>query len=368
MHHKYVIIDGPRSLDAAGASTDKGILASGSGNWSNSAGTRYDENTVFFFGNAELNMRYQAEFNRLWGHSRDFSWNTDLEYFESDTIDESMIVDDPTVDAVFTSDNFRMWVSSRFGNTFSVVRGVETISHRIVEMIEESEESIWIASGFLRSRPVSEALLKKHEENPDMDIRVYVDGKEFIAESTHQRQLAGLEDCLNKAGDSEAKVQDCTDKGFHFSFPLQAAGIDLKFKHYSYRWHYSYAPQMHHKYLIFDGRKVMTGSYNLSDNAEHNTFENMVIFTDEAYPDMVDAYVNNFSTMWVTGDEDELFAELMDEIENGTSSRIPIVYDAMALNWEQVSQLKSALNANCADINNTSFRRTPERHYTCTRR
>ncbi len=368
MHHKYVLIDGPRSLDASGSSTDKGVLASGSGNWSNSAGTRYDENTLFFFGNTELNMRYQAEFNRLWGHSRDFSWNSNLEFFESDTIDQSMIVDDPSVDAVFTSDNFRMWVSSRFGNTFSAIRGMDTVADRIVQMIEESEESIWIASGHLRSRPVSEALLKKHAENPDMDIRVYLDGQEYISESTHNRQEDDLEVCLGKAGTSEAKIGDCMDKGFYFSFPLHEAGIDLKFKHYAYRWHYSYAPQMHHKYLIFDGRKVMTGSYNLSDNAEHNTMENMTIFTDEGHPDLVDSYIENFETMWVTGDDEELFAQTMDEVENGTSSRIPIVYDSMALSWDRVNELKSALNSNCTDINTTSFRRTPERHFTCTRR
>mgnify|MGYP001826322038 CR=1 FL=1 len=55
-------------------------------------------------------------------------------------------------------------------------------------------------------------------------------------------------------------MQDCMDKGFYFSFPLHEAGIDLKFKHYAYRWHYSYAPQMHHQYLIFDGRKVNDGT------------------------------------------------------------------------------------------------------------
>lgn len=368
MHHKFAIIDGPRDVASVEQnSSDTGILFTGSGNWSNSAGTRYDENTVFVYGNAELNLRYQQEFNLLWGHSRDFVWNQSLEYFESDTIDEFMIVDDASVDAVFTSPNFKLSYNSRYGNTFSTLAGTNTVAYRLVQEIENAETSIWIASGHLRSRPVANALLKKFEENPELDVRILLDGQEYIAESTHNIQERNVESCVTAANGNVSKEQSCYDRGFYFSYAMEAAGIPIKFKYYSYRWHYSYAVQMHHKYFIVDGKTVVTGSYNLSDNAEHNTFENVVFFEGEAYPELVQDFVDNFNSLWTLGEEQELYATLMDRVENGTGS-VPIVFDSMTISWQQVNDLKSAIVANCSDVNSAAHRSKPERHFYCTRR
>jgi len=368
MHHKFAIIDGPRNAaSVAQTTTDNGILFTGSGNWSNSAGTRYDENTVFVYGNPELNLRYQQEFNLLWGNSRDFEWNQSLEYFESDTIDEFMIPDDPSVDAVFTSANFTTSYNTRHGNTFSTVAGTNTVAYRLVEEIENAEKSIWIASGHLRSRPVANALVKKFQENPELDIRILLDGQEFIAESTHNIQVRNVDSCVTAAEGNISKEQSCYDRGFYFSYAMEAAGIPIKFKYYSFRWHYSYAVQMHHKYFIIDGKTIATGSYNLSDNAEHNTFENVVFFEGEAYPELVRDFVENFNTLWTLGDEQELYTTFMDRVENGTGN-IPIVFDSMSITWQQVNDLKRAIVANCSDVNSVAHRTRPERHFYCTRR
>jgi phosphatidylserine/phosphatidylglycerophosphate/cardiolipin synthase-like enzyme len=361
MHHKFAIIDGPRELLSQNA-TDQGILVTGSGNWSNSAGTRYDENTVITFGNAELNMRFQKEFNHVWAHSRDYDNGAGHEFFETDTIDESMIPEDPTVDAVFTSDNFRTYYSSRYGETFSVERGRNTVADEIVEYIDAAEESIWIASGHLRSRPISEALLRKAENNPGVDIKVYLDGQEYVSEWAHNEEVSDQEDCLEEAGDSEAQRQDCLDKSYHYSFDIDRAGnIDLRFKYYAYRWHYTYAEQMHHKYMIVDGETVLSGSYNYSDNAEHNTIENMVVYHEEGFPGIVQKYQDNFLKIWDTGEGK--YDDLMDRIESGES--FPLVFDSMALTWDEVNDLKSAIYYNCEDVNSQDFRRHPERHTMC---
>src|SRR5205085_4752395 len=68
MHHKLLIVDGPRS-DAAAAKTAK--LVMGSANWSSSAATRFDENTVFVSENPELALRFQREFDLMWEHTKD---------------------------------------------------------------------------------------------------------------------------------------------------------------------------------------------------------------------------------------------------------------------------------------------------------
>ena len=49
-------------------------LISGSGNWSSSAGSIYDENTLFMNGYAELTLRLQRDFDKLWAGSKDVAY------------------------------------------------------------------------------------------------------------------------------------------------------------------------------------------------------------------------------------------------------------------------------------------------------
>lgn len=362
MHHKYAIIDGPRDeLESA----KTGTLMSGSGNWSTSAGTRYDENTVFITGAEELNLRYQAEFNHLWHNSRDFVWGEEKTFDPGGIeITADQLDVDKDAHAVFTSANYKTFVSSRYGNTFSRVRGLDEISDEIVRHIQDAKFSIKIASGHLRSRPIAEALIEKHKTNPEVDIKVYLDGQEFISEWYAGEQERKLQDCLSTAGTSEAKIEDCQDKGFYFGYALHEAGIDVRYKYYSYRWHYRTAAQMHHKYLIFDGQTVIQGSYNLSSNAEHNTMENMAILGGATYVNLVAAYDENFDSIWDTGRQPDLYTELTNDIQNATSS-IPIVFDSMSLDWTQVDELKKLIRDTCPAINSEEYRENPDKKFNC---
>jgi phosphatidylserine/phosphatidylglycerophosphate/cardiolipin synthase-like enzyme len=362
MHHKFAIVDGPRD-DMERAYT--GVLMTGSGNWSNSAGTRYDENTAFIRGSGELLLLFQREFNLLWENSRDFEYASGFEWFFSTPVSEAMIVDHAATDAVYTSANFRTYVSS-YGPTFSVVSGLSAVADRLVELIGGASESILIASGHLRSRPVAEALTAKHEASPEVDIRIYLDNQEYISEWYHDEQVQELEACLAEAGDSVSRQQDCYDKGFYFSYPVQAAGIPLRFKYYCYRWDYHYAEQMHHKYFIFDGKIVASGSYNLSDNAEHETLENMVIYEGSQFPDLVAAFRANFEALWETGRGEGFYEQLIYLIEE-TADPVPIVFEPMALDWDQVTYLKEAIRAACPAVDSDAYRNDPVSHQTCYR-
>ncbi|HSA24498.1 MAG TPA: phospholipase D-like domain-containing protein, partial [Myxococcota bacterium] len=219
MHHKFAIIDGPRDAVEQAYS---GRLVTGSGNWSNSAATRYDENTAFIQGDGELLLRFQKEFNLLWENSRDFAWNLSLLQERGLPIADALIPDDPGVDAVYTSANFRTTTTAA-GPGFTLVTGSDTVADRLVALIQGAQSSIHVASGHLRSRPVALALMARHAERPDMDIRVYLDNQEFISEWYDSQQQAELATCLQAAGTSEAKQRACYDKGYYYSFPVQAA-------------------------------------------------------------------------------------------------------------------------------------------------
>ncbi|MFT7624325.1 MAG: phosphatidylserine/phosphatidylglycerophosphate/cardiolipin synthase-like enzyme [Myxococcota bacterium] len=363
MHHKYAIFDGPTADDPGAAHT--ATLLTGSANWSNSAATRYDENTTLIRGHQESLLRFQREFDMMWNHSRDFVWNNAL-MFQPATLADVEIPHDATFDAVFTSDNFDRKVTSH-GNTFSVVAGRNTVSDRLVAMIEGASDSILVASGHLRSRPVSEALMAKMEANPEMDIRVYLDSQEYISASYQNTQLKDLDTCLEAAGDSVSKTQGCMDRGFLFGQSLHLAGVPVRYKYYAYRWHYSYAPQMHNKFMIIDGRILASGSYNLSDNAEHNTLENVAIYDASgggAFGPLIAAFEERFEALWNTERGSTKFNDLIDTIETATDS-FPIVFDAMSLDWEEVTVLKGAIRDNCPMIGSTGYRTEPEKHFFC---
>ncbi len=365
MHHKYAIFDGPHdSLASARTAT----LATSSGNWSFSAGTRFDENTLVLRGHPEAVLRFQAEFNLMWENSRPFDWNEDLAYYTTRTITEADIADfdDPATDAAFTSANFRTYDSSRYGPTFSAVRGRSVVSEALVALISRAERSVHIASGHLRSRPISEALAKLAQDRPDVDIRVYLDGQEYISEWRHDRQVRALSECLSAAGERESARAACLDRGFYFGYQLDRTGIAVRYKYYAYRWDYTYADQMHDKYLVVDGRWLATGSYNYSDNAEHNTLENVLFIDGARRPKVVRLYEENFEKLWATQVDTGAYEAMMGELDRGDHD-VWLVFEAMSLDWAQVTALKAALRDACPEVDSDAFREDPGAHRRCER-
>lgn len=353
MHHKLMIVDGPRN-DADAAST--ATIVSGSGNWSSGAATVYDENTMFMTGYPELALRLQKDFNVLWEHSNDLVSNpaivTELSTL---AIEEDAIPRYPGMHVFFTSDNFTVT-----DTTFKVT-SKNTVSDELVRAIEGAEDRIHIASGHLRSRPVAEALMQKMADDPNIDVKLYLDGQEYVSDTTNAGQKEDREVCLSEAT-TESQIRSCLDKSYLYGRDVEKAGADVRYKFYAYRWNTSYAAQMHNKFLVIDDA-LYTGSYNLSDNAEHNTFENMFMFDGPEFRDLIESYAETFESMWTTGNG--LLPELRETIE--TQPTIPLVFPAMALEWAEVRDLKSLISAECPDANSTDFRRNAPAHKTCTK-
>lgn len=357
VHHKFVLADGPRD-ELARAYTAE--LASGSANWSASAATRYDENTLFLRGHAELALRLQAEFNLLWDHSRDFALDPPIAFEPSEIAigaAELAAVEGPDCHAYMTSNNF-----DAVGDTFRG-NGGNAVSDRLIAAIEGARTSIWVASGHLRHRGVAAALVAARAGHPGLDVRVYLDGQEYISAAAHARQLAALTDCLAAAGDDANARRECLERGFKFGYQVGQADVLVRYKFYAYRWDYSYALQMHHKYMIIDGDELWTGSYNLSDNAEHNALENMLVFRGPAHAGLVAAYRANFERIWDTGRAGDALGALRAEI--GEADVIPIVFAPMALTWPEVRDLKALIRDQCPAVDSHEFRVHPERHFVC---
>lgn len=353
MHHKFMIVDGPR--DDAGAA-ETATLVTGSGNWSNGAATIYDENTLFLTAYPKLALVYQREFNLMWEHSKDVASNPAIT-FEASTlaINDEMIPVAPGMNVFLTSKNFPV-----SGSTFSST-GTNTVADELVRAIDAATKRIHIASGHMRSRPVAEALMRKATEHPEVDVRIYLDAQEYISDSGNAQQKADREKCL-AAATTDAKQRACLDKDYLYGRDIEKAGAIVRYKFYSYRWDASYAAQMHDKIFIVDDT-LYTGSYNLSDNAEHNTFENVLALSGPEFADLVEAYDAQLTKIWSTGEG--LLAPLRDAM--ASKATIDLVFPPMALTWTEARDLKTLIQTQCPAVNSADYRQNPAAHKRCTK-
>ena len=364
-HHKFIIVDGPRS-DLADART--ATVLSGSANFNAPAANKFDETTLAIKNSEETAIEFQREFNLLWKHSRDFAF-FDFEFVESELdLTDITFNDDHGLEIFMTSANYNIKEDS---TTFRVDRDSMVGADLWVEAIEEADEQILISSGHLRLRPVAEALIAKKADDPEIDIRVYLDQQEYVSFSTNKKQTDKREKCLEDAEllDSESKRErklfDCLQKSFLWARDISDAGIEVRFKTYALRWHHSYAPQMHNKWMVTDGERVVTGSYNLSINAEQNSFENMQSFEGDSYKALAELFVDKFETLWATGDGE--LANIEERIE--TEDPVPLVFadTPIALTTDEVGELRKLMRANCPQAGSEAFRKFPEKNQTCPR-
>ncbi|MGE0548412.1 MAG: phospholipase D-like domain-containing protein [Kofleriaceae bacterium] len=359
LHHKILIVDGPRD-DASRVATAK--LVTGSANWSAGAATNFDENTLFVENSPELIAAYQHEFDILWAGSREFVGPAPAQPHSTANLAPDQVADDPDVAALFTSPNFRLGGADH--TTWSVDKSSTVVSDAWVHAIEGAQSSIHIASGHLRLRPVAEALVAKKQENPNIDIKVYLDQQEFLSQSAQLAQLEEVDACLANATTANAR-RDCLANDFLFSKTLVDAGIDVRFKSYAYRWDYTYAPQMHSKYMVIDGGELISGSYNLSMNAEQATFENALHLRGAANAALIARFEDNFATMWGTARSPDRLPPLRDAIANDQT--IPLVFSSLALTWPEFDALRALIRDNCSAVDSAEYRMNPAAHRSCPR-
>ena len=250
------------------------------------------------------------------------------------------------------------------GTTWSTDKNSLRVADQWVAAINRATTSIHIGSGHMRLRPVADALVAKKAATPSIDIKVYLDQQEFISASGDAAQKAEVEECLATAT-TPSQIRDCGYNDFLFSKALVDGGIDLRFKSYAYRWDYTYAPQMHSKYMIVDGKELISGSYNLSMNSEHATFENALHLSGPQFKPLIAKFEQNFSAMWGTNRAAGKLEALRTEIS--TSASIPLVFPSIALTWTEFDQLRVLIRQNCTLVDSTEYRSNPGAHKVCPR-
>jgi len=126
----------------------------------------------------------------------------------------------------------------------------------ILAEIESSREAIDAALHEITSLEIAQALAKAKQRG--VKVRVITDGKQSRTKSSRITYLV-TQGVL-------VKVLKGKEKGV-----------------------------MNHRFAIFDGKKVLTGSFNWSEGSEKLNYENMVIFNDK---EAVTLFQNEFDRLW----------------------------------------------------------------------
>ncbi len=315
-HHKFVIVDGKKLLNS-------------SGNFS--ASKSFDENLLVCTDCAARVAAYQSEFDALFANSNPVA--EEGVAFEVSTGPSEPIQENVDGVALFSSANF---AAKQQGDKirFRVVGPHPgSVATALSEAIDGARREILVATGHFRSKPLYDALKRAVERG--IDVQVVLDSQEYISAAGQAKQDAEVRECLAGGGDDA----DCHQAGYLFSRKLDTAGVDVRMKYYSYRWNYTYAPQMHHKYMLIDGRTLYTGSYNWSNNAEYNTFENVTVTKDA---DTIASYKDNFSQIQGYGDIDAFIRSV-----RSATDTIELHFDPQTATVKQVDKLREAAVEKC---------------------
>jgi phosphatidylserine/phosphatidylglycerophosphate/cardiolipin synthase-like enzyme len=360
LHHKFVIVDGPRD-DAGKAATAK--IATGSANWSFGGSSIYDENTLFVEGYQEVAQAYQREFD-LCGRARATSrWRP---------ADRARVLDDRVPDA----DRRRRRAGAVHQRQLHPTHGR---LHHVPRRQVQDPGRRRVGQGHQRSDHVDPDRARPRAAaaggaGPDRQEAGQPEHQHPGAASTSRsssrsppttRSGPSSKTCLEEAGADVTAQRECTENDFLYGRMIGLAGIDVRYKSYAYRWDATYAVQMHNKYMIVDGDELFTGSYNWSMNAEHGTFENVLHLTGAANAGVIDKFEANFGQMWNLNTSNGTLTSLRSTIS--TAQTIPMLFTPMALTWQQLNDLKTLIRANCTQADSTDFRTNPAAHKTCQR-
>lgn len=250
MHHKFAVID-------------RKTLINGSGNWSRGAAERYSENTVVYEGNRSLTWRFLREFYHLWYRvvRADRGEVFDRDDLPSSEPNATHFVprrirhkSTRAIEAYFTSEN---------RSTSDYV-----VADKIIEEMNTATTSIQIMANHFNMRRISQALIRIKQTKPNVKIQVLMDLGEYDA---HQ---------ISRAKD------------------LEAAGIECRYKGYGLAFWYPKAQFMHHKVMVVDSERMLTGSYNWSRTAEHKNYENITVHQGPTQQALIDKMEGEFDRLW----------------------------------------------------------------------
>lgn len=345
MHEKFAIVDGT-------------YLVNSSANMSNGAKTKYSENFVFMTGPDFIIDNFENEFAVLWNSSKDVLSHP------ADVVDDRLPYDatkhqttgkeitlysssmnytyaeNPASSAASQEGKFVKLVPKGGGN------GPYTVRDAIIKSINNAKKSIHCSFNHFNMLEISQALVEASKRG--VDVKLTVDNQEFRERWSPE----GIE-MTPYFVENWKKLPGNANK---------SAPVRVKF--------YSHYPNPalwylnHHKFFLVDSGSsdavLFTGSYNLSETAEHNQFDNMVSYAGSKYTQLQKEFMDEFTKLWsLERSADKPSAEVLSFYTTINNGSLPIHSQKPAsLSFEEIVKLRNDVRAIAPDFLRQMNRKT----------
>ncbi len=336
MHEKFALIDGE-------------YLVNSSANMSNGAKTKYSENFVFTNGPDYLLKNFENEFAVLWNSSKDMISGP------KDAVEDRLPYDDKNhqtlgkeVTLYSSSMNYNYVdntaAASQDGRFIKLApkgggNGPYTVRDAIISAIKNAKKSIHCSFNHFNMLEISQALVEASKRG--VDVKLTVDNQEFREKWSAQ----GIE-MTPYFVENWKKLPGNANK---------TAPARVKF--------YSHSPNPamwylnHHKFFLVDSGAsdavLFTGSYNLSETAEHNQFDNMVSYAGSKFANLQKSFLDEFSKLWALERDasDKPKADAVAFYTTITNGSLPIHSQRpVSLTFEEIIKLRSDVRAIAPDF------------------
>lgn len=279
MHHKFGIIDSH-------------TLITGSANWSSNSAKYYNENILFIQEEPEIISHFEDQFELLWSLSSDVG-AVSLDFTKKYPLPTLSLK--PDLKVFFNTKNFLLTPPKPFkenkSNSF-------TLTRKVVQLIDEAQSKLEIASARIRLRPIYEAILRALKRG--VKVEMVVNQSSFP--SKKKRGSAKLNVCSDKYLKSCSKNQNFVSFLHKETFDNKK-NLKLKVKFFNLNKANHITNQMHNKYMIIDETLVVTGSFNWSLSAEFGHIENIVVLDGNIHTLALQGYQSDFAKLWTTDQE-----------------------------------------------------------------
>jgi phosphatidylserine/phosphatidylglycerophosphate/cardiolipin synthase-like enzyme len=345
MHEKFILID------------DETIVNT-SANFSNGAKKRYSENIVFHELKKENTQSiknilsdFKNEFVILWNTSKDIVTNNEqnadkmtgfTKQLNEPNLNSNIILfsssmnwtlkDNAPTSTAYKAGKYQSLVKKNYSGSNEQRWTVRDIT---IKSIRNAKKSIYLSLNHFNIRVISDELIKAVERG--IDVKLTVDNQEY----------------KSKPNDLEMTPQ----------FVLDWASLQGKREPPVRVKYYSHEPSPknwllnHHKFILIDYENpedtvLLTGSYNFSKTAEHNQFDNLVLYKNSLYTNLYKSFYDEFNNQWNWNRENNVpNKEIVNMFFVTKNDSYPLhIPEAVSLSWSEIQSLRAKINQNAPGI------------------
>ncbi len=219
------------------------------------------------------------------------------------------------------------------------------VRDRLIKAIDAADDSILLGLNHFNIKSVSDALIRAVKRG--VDVKLAVDNQEF----------------KTKPNNKEMTPQFVKDWKAISGNAKKVAPVRVKF--------YSLNPSPrhwllnHHKFVLIDYSNsgsdtiLLSGSYNISKNAEHKQYDNLIVYKGSDYKEVFKEFYNEFQNLWsLKRDKNDLpNQKTLDYFLTASKGSYPLHSKvAISLNWKEIFSLRKAVSKVAKGILRGSYR------------